>query len=261
MVINESILDWLGWSICLLYICIVLGLAVGVAVCKTSVLWLTGEDLCWIALWYANIFDVAVFNASMLVKLNWEVHLPSIYMHCPRSSSGCSSMQGIYAQMTGGSIFPLYICIVLDLAVGVAGMQDIYAQMSGGSICLQYIDIVLDIAVGVVVCKISMLEWLGVHLPSIYMHCPTSISGFSIIQGIYAWLTGKGHMKCNGIQGIYTLLTGWSICLLYIGIVLDLAVGVVVCKASVLNWLGGHLSSIYMHCPRSSSGCSGMQDI
>ena len=28
------------------------------------------------------------------------------------------------------------------------------------------------------------------------------------MQGIYAWLTGKGHMKCNAIQGIYTLLTG-----------------------------------------------------
>ena len=27
---------------------------------------LTGEDLCWIALCYANIFGVAVFNASML---------------------------------------------------------------------------------------------------------------------------------------------------------------------------------------------------
>ena len=27
---------------------------------------LTGEDLCQIALWYANIFGVAVFNASMI---------------------------------------------------------------------------------------------------------------------------------------------------------------------------------------------------
>ena len=29
---------------------------------------LTGEDLCWIALWYASIFGVVVFHASML---NW----------------------------------------------------------------------------------------------------------------------------------------------------------------------------------------------
>ena len=28
------------------------------------------------------------------------------------------------------------------------------------------------------------------------------------MQGIYAWFTGKGNMKCNGIQGIYALLTG-----------------------------------------------------
>ena len=40
---------------------------------------------------------------------------------------------------------------------------------------------------------------------------------------------------CSGIQGIYAQLTGGSICLLYICIVLDLAVGVVVCKAYVLD--------------------------
>ena len=28
------------------------------------------------------------------------------------------------------------------------------------------------------------------------------------MQDIHAWLTGKGNMKCNGIQGIYALLTG-----------------------------------------------------
>ena len=161
---------------------------------------LTGEDLCWIALWYANIFGVAVFNASML---DW----------------------------TGRSICLLYICIVLDLAGGV------------------------------VVCKASMLKWQGGHLSSIYMHCPRSSSGCSGMQVIYAWLNEEGHMKCNGIQCIYAWLTGRSICLLYICIVLDLAVGVVVCKASMLKWQGGHLSSIYMHCPRSSSGCSGMQVI
>ena len=163
--------------------------------------------------------------------LDWlGVHLPSIFMYCTRSSSGCSGMQGIYAQLTGGSICLLYICIVLDLAVGVvvckasmleltgvfkasafyidcigtrsssgcSGMQGICAQLTGGSICLLYICIVLDLAVGVVVCKASMLNWLGV-----------------------------------------------SICLLYICIVLDLAVGVVVCKASMLNWLCTGIQGIY----------------
>ena len=58
------------------------------------------------------------------------------------------------------------------------------------------------------------------------------------MQDIYAWLTVKGNMKCNGIQGIYALSTGGAICLLYICIVLDLSMGLVVCKTSVLNWLG-----------------------
>ena len=107
-----------------------------------------------------------------------------------------------------------------------------YARLHLWSIWHLYIGIVLDLAVGVVVCKTCMLEWLGVHLPSIYMHCPRSISGFSGMQGIYAWLTGKGHMKCNGIQGIY----------------------------ASIDWVV-HLPSIYMHCPRSSNGCSGMQGI
>ena len=51
-------------------------------------------------------------------------------MHCTRSSSGYSGMQGIYAQLTGGVHLPsIYmhctrsssgcICIVLDLAVDV----------------------------------------------------------------------------------------------------------------------------------------------
>ena len=69
---------------------------------------LTGEDLCWIALCCANIFGVAVFSASML---DWGVQLPSIYMHFPRSSSGCSSMQGICAQLTGGVDLPVDLLI------------------------------------------------------------------------------------------------------------------------------------------------------
>ena len=90
----------------------------------------------------------------------------------------------------------------------------------------------------VMVLKASMLNWIGIHLPSIYMHCPWSSSGFSGMQGISVRLTGEGHIKCNGIQGIYAWLPGGSICLLYTCIVLDLIVGVTVCKTSVLNWLG-----------------------
>ena len=135
------------------------------------------EDLCWIALCYANIFGVVVFNASMLDWLGG--------IQC----SGCSSMQGIYAQLTGedlclialcyanifgvvafnasmfnwlgASICLLYICIVLDLAVGVAVCKESVLDWLGGSICLLYICIVLDLAVGVAVCKASVLVWLG----------------------------------------------------------------------------------------------------
>ena len=156
---------------------------------------LTGEDLCWIALCYANIFGVAVFNASMLDWIGF--HLSSIYMHCPWSSSRCSSRQGICAKLTR------------EGHIKCNGNQCIYA-------------------------------WLTrvVHLPSIYMHYPRSSSGCSSMLGICAWLTGKGHMKCNGIQGISSKLTGRSICLLYIWIIQDVAVGVAVWKASMLNWLG-----------------------
>ena len=106
-----------------------------------------------------------------------------------------------------------------------------------GSIWHLYIGIILDQAVGVLVCKTCMLKCLGVHLSSIHRHCPRYSSGCSGIQGICAQWTGKGHMKCNGIQCIYAWLTGRSICLLYICIVLDLAMGVAVYKASVLDWM------------------------
>ena len=129
-------------------------------------------------------------------------------MHCPRSSSGCSSMQGICAQLTGEDLCLIALCYanIFGVAVCNASMLD----WPGGSICLLHICIVLDLAVGVVVCKASVLNWPGgpsVHL-SIYMHCPRSSSGCSGMQGICARLTREGHMKCNSIQGIYAWLTG-----------------------------------------------------
>ena len=77
----------------------------------------------------------------MHAVIDWGVHLPSIYMHCTISSSGCSSMQGMYAQQTGGSRY----------SNGCSSMQGMYALLMGGSICLLYISIVLYLAVGVVV--------------------------------------------------------------------------------------------------------------
>ena len=151
--------------------------------------------------------------------------------------------------MTGGSICLLYICIVLDLAVGVmlckSSMLEslgcpsafymyaivldlalgvvvcngICAQLTGGSICLLYICIVLDPAVGVVVWKTFYIQMTWED-PCCMVLCFANVFGVVVFNSSYAWLT----------QG--------SICLLYICIVLDLALGVVVCMASVLNWLG-----------------------
>ena len=125
---------------------------------------------------------------------------------------------------------------------GCNSMQDICAQLTGEDLC--WIALCYGIIFGVAVFNATMLDWLG---------CP---SAFYIYALSYAWLTGEGHMKCNGIQGIcaqlsgeghmkcngiqciYAWLTRVSICLLYICIVLDPAVAVAVCKASVLNSLG-----------------------
>ena len=50
---------------------------------------------------------------GVCAPLTWRVYLPSIYKYIQ-----CSSMQGLYAQLTGEFICLLSICIVLDLAVG-----------------------------------------------------------------------------------------------------------------------------------------------
>ena len=180
-------------------------------------------------------------------------------MHCTRSSSGCSSIQGIYAQLlSGGYICLLYICIVWYLVVGIVVCKASMVDLTGESICLLYICILLylafgvdgmqgfcaqltgclDLAVSVVLCKASLLD--------------LALEGSSL-QGFYAHMhctVSRPSSGCSGMQGISGQLAGD----------LDLAMGVMVCKASLLaiDW-GVHLSSIYKHCNRSSSRCSGMQ--
>ena len=66
----------------------------------------------------------------------------------------------------------IYIYIALDVAVKLlwcTGIQGIYAQLTEGSICLLYICIVLYLAVGVAVCKESMLDSL--QGPSTFYIC------------------------------------------------------------------------------------------
>ena len=53
-------------------------------------------------------------------------------------------------------------------------------------------------------------------------------------------------MQCSSIQGIYPRLTGGFICPLSTCIVLDLGVGVAVCKASMLDRLGDS-SAFYLY--------------
>ena len=94
--------------------------------------------------------------------------MPSIYMHCTRSSSGCSSMQDMFAQLTWGSrssngfssMQGIYACLTggSRSSSGCRGMEGIYAQLIWGSIFLLYICILLDLPVGVAVYKASILD-------------------------------------------------------------------------------------------------------
>ena len=56
-----------------------------------------------------------VFKASMIDYPGGFISFIYIYIYVQ-----CSSMQGLYARLNGGFICLLSICIVLDLAVGVA---------------------------------------------------------------------------------------------------------------------------------------------
>ena len=77
-------------------------------------------------------------------------------MHCPRSSSGCSSMQGICAQLTGEDLCLIALCYanIFGVVVFSASMLDCV----GVHLPSIYICIVLDLAVGVAVCKASVLN-------------------------------------------------------------------------------------------------------
>ena len=138
----------------------------------------------------------------------------------------CSSMQGLCAHLTGGSICLLYICIVLDLAVGVVVCKYIYAWFDWGSICLLYICIVWYLAVGVVVCKVSVLDWLGGSICLLYICIVYEIYAVGVVvckASMLDWLGGSICLlyicilwdlcsRCSGMQGIYAWLTGGCRC-------------------------------------------------
>ena len=86
--------------------------------------------------------------------------------------------------------YDIFICLQYICALCYI-CQFLSSSIQGGAICLWNICIVLDLAVGVAVCKASVLDWLGrayaqLHCAMlIYMQC-------SSMQGIYAQLTREG---------------------------------------------------------------------
>ena len=76
-------------------------------------------------------------------------------MHCLRSSSGCSGMQGLYARLTEEDLFWIALCYanIFGVVVFTASILDYWR-----SICLLEICIVLDLAVGVMVFKACMVN-------------------------------------------------------------------------------------------------------
>ena len=92
-------------------------------------------------------------------------------------------------------------------------MQGIYAQLTGGFICLLYICIVLDLAVGVMVCKASIFNWLCTGIKGIYAWLTggsRSKGSYIGMQGICLdWLGGLDlAVGVSGMLGIYAWLTG-----------------------------------------------------
>ena len=243
------LIDW--GSICLLYIGIVLDLAVGVVLCKSSMLkWLGVHSMhCLLSV------------ISHLCSNDWGVHLPSIYRHYPRSSSGCSSMQGICAQLTGGVHLPSIYMHCPRSSSGCSGMAiwcsiDLGWSMLHGivlanvfgvvvnshmldwlrGICLLYICIVLDLVVGVVVCKASVLNWLYICIV-----LDLALGVVVCMASVLNWL-GRATWSVMVFKYIYAWLTRGSICLLYICIVIDLAMDVADMQGicALIEWGGPH---------------------
>ena len=95
-------------------------------------------------------------------------------MYCPRSSSGCSGMQGIYAQLEGDigicALFYIYrsakSCAKFGVVVFKASMLDWRGDIDHRYICIVlyiYRSAIRFDRFGVVVLKASMLDLQGGH--------------------------------------------------------------------------------------------------
>ena len=83
---------------------------------------------------------------------------------------------------------------------------------------------------GVMVLHAPMINWLGVHLPSVYM----------CISYMWNWF---------GVMVFQTTMLNWgSICLWYVCVLSYVSnlCGVMVLHAAMVNWMGVHLPLVYM---------------
>ena len=96
-------------------------------------------------------------------------------------------------------------------------------HLKGGISECKYLYIYRSAKFGVAVFKASMLDWLGVHLPEVYVHCSAiTCDKFGVVvlkASMLKWLGGQSAM------GIYALLYIYR----------SAKFGVVVFKASMLN--------------------------
>ena len=215
--------------------------------------WLMGGS---ISLLYIYISSVAVCKGSVL---NWWGSISFLYIY-----KQCSSMQGLCAQLTGEVYLPSLSIYISSVAVCKA----ILCLIDWG-VYLPSLSLYIS---SVAVCKASVLDWLG-SLSTFSLY----ISSVVVCKAICAWLMGVYlpsiyiYKQCSSMQELCAQLTGglcpFSLSLslslslyiyIYIYIYISIYISsVVVCKASVLDWLGG-LSPFYIYLYKQ---CSSMQGL
>ena len=151
-----------------------------------------------------------------ILRKRCGVHLSAIYMHCTRSSSRCSSMQGIYAQVLGGSIclwylyvhWSLYILIswLFQMGEGVIWLWYLYVQWSvyiliswlfqmgeGGHLALVSICAVVSIYIDLPLHQYFLISWLF-RMGSHWWHrsAKSSLLSLAVSNG---GSTGTLHLK------------------------------------------------------------------
>ena len=184
----------------------------------------------------------------------------------------------------GGSICLGYMCIVLYVKlIWCSGVAWIYDQLTGGPSAIGiFAFFYMWNLFGVVVLHGSMIDWWGVHLPWVYVHCAICetylvwwccmdlwlIDGGSICLGYMCIHLYVKLILCSGVACIYDRLIGgpsaigifaffymWNLFGVVVlhGSMIDwggsicLRYGVVVLHGSMIDWWGVHLPWVYLH--------------